>query len=167
MSNTIENKPKGWRNGPYSGVLNEMGAHVLDMANYLFGIDDFKVVGSELNSIVSDVDDEVKISLLSKNRKFEFYFNWVDKSIRKPVFEIELILKNGDLITFDQQKIVIKNKTREESISVVDLNQEIPFYMRGVDFTKQMKDLTGNQDVMCSVAEGITINRLMNEIIKR
>lgn len=164
LSNTIENKPKGWRNGPYSGVLNEMGSHALDMINYLFGIEDFKIKESEINSIISDVDDEVKISLLSKKRSFKFYFNWVDKSLRKPIFQVSLKLKNNDLITFDQQKVVIKNGLEEKTISVVDLNQEIPFYLRGVDFTKQMQDLTSNKQVMCSLDEAITVNRLMKEI---
>lgn len=35
-SNTIEKKPKGWRNGVYSGVLNEMGSHIIDLIVYLF-----------------------------------------------------------------------------------------------------------------------------------
>ena len=165
LSNTIENKPKGWRNGPYSGVLNEMGSHVLDMTNYLFGIEDFKIKSSELNSIISDVDDEVKISLLSKKRNFNFYFNWVDKSLRKPVFQVSIKLKNNDLITFDQQKVVIKSGMEEKTISVVDLNQEIPFYLRGVDFTKQMQDLTNKREIMCSLGEAITVNKLMKEVI--
>ncbi len=167
VSNTLEKKPKGWRNGPYSGVLNEIGSHVLDMINYLFDIEDFKITKTELNSIISDVDDEVKISLLSKERNFEFYFNWVDKSLRKPVFEVSIKLKNGDLIIFDQQKVVVNNNQEEKTISVVDLNQDIPFYLRGVDFTKQMQDLTHKRETMCSLNEAITINRLMKEIITR
>jgi predicted dehydrogenase len=167
LSNSIVNKPNGWRNGPYSGVLNEMGSHVLDMINYLFGIEDFEITKSEMNSIISDVDDEVSISLLSKKRRFDFYFNWVDKSLRKPVFQVSLKLKNNDLITFDQQKVVIENKLEEKTISVVDLNEEIPFYLRGVDFTKQMQDLTNKREVMCSLDEATTINRLMKEILTR
>lgn len=167
LSNTIENKPSGWRNGQYSGVLNEMGSHVLDMINYLFKIEDFKIIKSELNSRVSDVDDEVEISLLSKNRNFNFYFNWVDKSLRKPVFQGVIKLKNNDLITFDQQKVVVEKGKEKEVISVVDLNQEIPFYLRGVDFTKQMQDLINKREILCGLEEATTVNRLMKEIIKR
>ena len=98
---------------------------------------------------------------------FDFYFNWVDKSLRKPVFQISLKLKNKNLVVFDQQKVVIKNTQEEKTISVVDLNQEIPFYLRGVDFTKQMQDLTNKREVMCSLDEAITINRLMKEILTR
>ena len=167
LSNTIENKPKGWRNGQYSGVLNEMGSHVLDMINYLFNIENFKITNSELKSIISDVDDEVKISISSEERNFNFYFNWVDKTLRKPVFQVSIKLKNNDVITFDQQKIVIENDQGEKTISVVDLNQEIPFYLRGVDFTKQMQDLSDKREVMCSLDEALTINRLMKEVIAR
>ena len=167
LSNTLEKKPKNWRNGEYSGVLNEIGSHVLDMTNYLFGIEDFKIESSEMNSIISDVDDEVKISLMSKKRTFKFYFNWVDKSLRKPVFQISIKLRNNDLITFDQQKVVIKNNSKEETISVVDFNQDIPFYLRGVDFTKQMQDFINKREVMCSLDEAITVNKLMKEIIEK
>tara|TARA_B110000305_G_C19409632_1_gene624681 strand:+ start:227 stop:1147 length:921 start_codon:yes stop_codon:yes gene_type:complete len=167
LSNTLEKKPKSWRNGPYSGVLNEIGSHVLDMINYLFDIEDFKIETSAIKSIISDVDDEVKISLFSKKRTFDFYFNWVDKSLRKPVFQISIKLKNNDLITFDQQKVVIKNNLKEETISVIDLNQDIPFYLRGVDFTRQMQDLTNKREFMCNLDEAITINKLMKEVIER
>ena len=167
LSNTIEKKPTGWRNDQYSGVLNEMGSHVLDMINYLFKIEDFQITKSELNSVVSDVDDEVKVSLLSKERNFNFYFNWVDKSLRKPVFQGEIKLKNNDFIIFDQQKIVIRKEKEEQTISVVDLDQQIPFYIRGVDFTKQMQDLVDKRKVACTLDEAITVNRLMKEIVKR
>ena len=167
LSNTIENKPKGWRNGAYSGVLNEMGSHVIDMLNYLFNLSEFEIKKAEIKSIISDVDDVVNVDLVSKERKFNFYFNWVDKSLRKPVFQVSLSLKNGDFLTFDQQKITIKRDEEIKTISVVDLDQEIPFYMRGVDFTKQMMDLTGEKEIMCTAKEAITVNRLMNEIITK
>ena len=167
LSNTIENKPKGWRNGPNSGVLNEMGSHVLDMTNFLFNIEDYQINKSEVKSIISDVDDEVKFTLSSNNRKFEYYFNWVDRTLRKPVFLVDLKLTNNSLISFDQQKIAITINGDTKTISVVDIINEVPFYLRGVDFTKQMQDLSGARKVMCSLEEAITINKLMKEVIGR
>lgn len=166
LSNTIENKPNGWRNGHFSGVLNEMGSHVIDMINYLFDISDFKLLNVDIKSIISDVDDIAEFSLQSKQRKFNFYFNWVEKSIRKPVFGISLKLKNGDSILIDQQKIVINKGDQEKVISVVDIREEIPFYLRGIDFTKQMQDLVNNQERMCSFDEGLLVNKLMKEVIQ-
>lgn len=167
LSNTIENKPKGWRNGAFSGVLNEMGSHVLDMNNYLFDISSYQVQSKEIYSHISDVDDEVKFQIESRKRKFNFYFNWVDKSIRKPMFSVKLKLKNGTEITFDQQKITILEGGKTKQISVVQLEQNIPFYLRGVDFTKQMEDLIKNQKILCSTREAMITNKLMKEILAK
>ncbi|MBV7269244.1 Gfo/Idh/MocA family oxidoreductase [Winogradskyella luteola] len=166
LSNTIENKPKGWRNGVFSGVLNEMGSHILDLNNYLFEIEDYDVNYKEMKSHISDVDDEVKFNLTSKDRKFNFYFNWVDKTIRKPMFNFELALKNGSSVYFDQQKIEIRKDGEIEKISVVALEQKIPFYLRGVDFTKQMEDLINNQNTLCTIQDALVINNLMKQILE-
>lgn len=167
LSNTIANKPKGWRNGVFSGVLNEMGSHILDMNNYLFDISTYKVRTKEIFSHISDVDDEVKFQIESGNRKFNFYFNWVDKSVRKPMFSVNLKLKNETEITFDQQKITIIEAGEIRQISVVQLEQNIPFYLRGVDFTKQMEDLISGQKTLCHTQEAMVINKLMNEVLAK
>lgn len=166
VSNTIENKPKGWRNGAYSGVLNEMGSHILDMNNYLFNIQDYKILYKEIQSHISDVDDEVRFSINSQGRIFNFYFNWVDKSIRKPIFSVEVVLKNGDVIKFDQQKVHIEKDGKTEIISVVQLEESIPYYLRGVDFTKQMQDLLEGQRTLCNIEEALVTNYLMKEILQ-
>jgi predicted dehydrogenase len=167
LSNTIEKKPIGWRNGSYSGVLNEMGSHIFDLTNWLFDIEDFNIDEREIVSVVSDVDDVVKVKLSSKNRIFSFHFNWVDKSLRKPVFKIELKLKDSSIVTFDQQKVVIEKDEEVNTISVVDIREDIPFYLRGVDFTKQMLALIGDGDNMCKPDEALLINKLMKEILKK
>lgn len=168
LSNTIENKPKGWRNGAYSGVLNEMGSHLIDLTNFLFDINDFTVHSSEIKSHISDVDDEVKASVYSKNRKINFYFNWVDKSIRKPIFEFSIRMKDGSNIIFDQQKLVMLNKNKIiNKISVSDLAQTVPYYLRGIDFTNQMVDLIGHQKVISDSQDAQLVNIIMNKILKK
>lgn len=167
LSNTIENKPKGWRNSAFSGVLNEMGSHILDLNNYLFEIDDYKIENKEIKSHISDVDDEVRFQIESKHRQFSFYFNWVDKSIRKPMFSVRLKVKNGSEIAFDQQKIVVTQGDKSSNISVVELEQDIPFYLRGVDFTKQMEDLIMEQNTLCSTEEAVVTNNLMKKILEK
>jgi predicted dehydrogenase len=167
LSNTIENKPKGWRNGAYSGVLNEMGSHIIDLNNYLFNIKDYKIESKEIKSHISDVDDEVSFAIDSNKRKFNFYFNWVDKSIRKPIFMVRLKHKDGREITFDQQKITIIKDDKVSNITVVELEQDIPFYLRGVDFTSQMEDLIGSQKTLCSVTQALEVNSLMKKILDK
>ena len=51
-------------------------------------------------------------------------------------------------------------------ISVTDIAETVPFYLRGIDFTKQMLDLLGKGDKMASLNDGLAVNRLMNKIIK-
>jgi predicted dehydrogenase len=167
LSYTLNNKPKGWRNGEFSGVLNEMGSHVIDLLNYLLGLDQYTVESKSLRSIVSDVDDEVSATLNSKGRSIELYFNWVKKEIRKPVFGIELELKDGRHVFVDQQVIRISQEGEIfEQISVTDLGVTVPFYLRGVDFTLQMQDLIRHNTTNCTMAEALKVNNIINDIIK-
>lgn len=167
LSNTIEKKPKGWRNGEFSGVLNEMGSHIIDLIQFLLNNKSFELITSEKKSLISDVDDIVKVKLKTKNKiAVSIYLNWVKKEIRKPVFEIIIKMKNGVKYTANQQQIKVlqKDGTLDSVISVVDLNEKVPFYLRGVDFTNQMIDLVDNTKDIATVAEAIEVNKLMKKI---
>lgn len=161
LSNTLQTKPKGWRNGNYSGVLNEVGSHIIDLTNYLFDISNFSVIESYSKSIISDIDDIVKAKIQSKNRNFNFYFNWVDKKLRKPFFSFSLTKNDGTSIYFDQQKVEFDGK---KIISVVDLAESVPFYLRGIDFTKQMIDLTQGCNTLCNLNDATLVNKIMKAI---
>ena len=67
LSNTIEKKPKGWRNGQFSGVCNEMGSHVIDLIQYIINYNELDLINSEAQSVISDVDDIVQANLKTKN----------------------------------------------------------------------------------------------------
>ena len=110
LSNTITSKPTGWRNGNFSGVLNEMGSHIIDTLNYLFNLSDFEVLHSDLISEISDLDDIVNTKIISSNKKISIDLNWVDKTKRKPVFDFEITMKKNEKIKFDQQKIYFIKK---------------------------------------------------------
>lgn len=75
VSNTIEKKPGGWRNGSYSGVLNEMGSHIIDLCHYLFGLNDAEIINKKLQSVVSNIDDIAEFSLKTSNQEIDMYFN--------------------------------------------------------------------------------------------
>ncbi len=167
LSYTLDKKPKGWRNGEYSGVLNEMGSHILDLLNYLINLDGHKVLHASKKSVVSDVDDIVEAKLQVPGKEVELYLNWVNKNIRKPVFGLELELRNGQNIYIDQQIIRISEKGKIiKQISVTDLVATVPFYLRGVDFTKQMEDLMDSANTMCTMNEAIKVNQIIKDIIK-
>lgn len=169
ISNTLEKKPAGWRNGPYSGVLNEMGSHIIDVTQYILGRRELTVINSKKQSVVSDIDDIVEAKLITEdNILVSFYFNWVEKNARKPMFKLEIMLKSGIRYVIDQQQINIYNSGGDHSqkISVVDLVKSVPYYLRGVDFTDQMKDFLGERKIMASIDESLLVNRLIAEILK-
>jgi scyllo-inositol 2-dehydrogenase (NADP+) len=168
LSNTIEKKPTGWRNGPFSGVLNEMGSHVIDLLQYIVGTNQMNVVSSKKESIVSDIDDIVEATLKTENDvSVSIYLNWVKKDVRKPVFGIEIEMKDGSKYFIDQQQIKQYNPNGGfiGIISVTDLATPVPFYLRGTDFTKQMMDLIDNGVIMANVNDALGVNRLMKKIL--
>ena len=169
ISNTIEKKPEGWRNGPFSGVLNEMGSHVIDLVQYIIGNDKMKVLSSKKESIISDIDDIVEATIKTENDIFvSLYFNWVKKEVRKPVFGLEIEMKDGFKYSIDQQQVNKYNSNGDfiEKVSVIDLVKSVPYYLRGVDFTDQMSDLLGERKIMATVNEALEVNRLIAKILK-
>ena len=52
-----------------------------------------------------------------------------------------------------------------EKVAVTDLVKDIPYYLRGVDFTDQMLDLLGDQKIMASLNDALGVNRIMNKIL--
>tara|TARA_B110000240_G_scaffold124998_1_gene139296 strand:+ start:7435 stop:8388 length:954 start_codon:yes stop_codon:yes gene_type:complete len=168
LSNTIEKKPTGWRNGAFSGVLNEMGSHIVDLMQYIIGTSQMDVISSKKESIISDVDDVVEASLKTSNDIFvSIYLNWVKKDVRKPVFGIDIEMKNGIKYSIDQQQINKYNTNGEfmEKVAVTDLAKAVPFYLRGVDFTDQMLDLLGDQKIMASLNDALAVNKTMEKIL--
>lgn len=165
LSNTIEKKPKGWRNSTHSGVLNEMGSHLIDLIQFISNETIFKLKSSSRESVITDIDDIVEAKFENNNKVFSIYLNWVKKEIRKPVFNIELIMQDKTKYIVDQQQIKIYKKgSLEKKVSVTDLLTKVPYYLRGVDFTNQMIDLLGETKIIASYLEAIDVNKNMNQI---
>ncbi len=169
LSRTITKKPNGWRNGVYSGVLNEMGSHIIDLIFYLTDENYFDVISSQVISKVSDVDDIVKAKLKSKKgKKIDLYFNWIE-NVRKPVFNLEIKTKDGFMYVVDQQMIEKYDKDNKfiDKVTLIDIKEKAPFYFRGVDFTNQMEDLIGLKKNISSGKSSININNVMKKIITK
>lgn len=170
LSNTIEKKPSGWRNGEYSGVLNEMGSHVIDLVQYILGGASMALVSSSTQSVISDVDDIVNAELVTSDGiNVSFYFNWVKKEIRKPIFSIQIELLNGMKYVIDQQQINIYDRSGEflKKVSTTELIKPVDFYLRGTDFTSQMIDLLEDSNVLANVSDAIGVNCIMNNILNK
>ncbi len=169
LSNTIEKKPKGWRNGKFSGVCNEMGSHVIDLIQYITNENEVELISSEVKSVISDIDDIVEAKLKTKNKiDVSLYFNWVNKKVRKPVFGIDIEMKDGYKYCIDQQQIN-KYKSNEfiSKVSVTDLAKKVPYYLRGVDFTDQMIDLINDNKIMSTAAEALNVNNIISKILNK
>jgi len=165
-SNTLEQKPKGWRNSSYSGVTNEIGSHIIDLSVYLFGLSSPSLMNKKLDSVVSDVDDILTADLVENNIEFHFHFNWVNKEYRKPVFKFVVTMIDGTSYKFDQQKVeFFDNGILVNRFTSVDVAKSVPFYLRGVDFTSQMQDFIGNQKIMATINEALVTRDLIKKLI--
>lgn len=170
LSNTISKRPNGWRNGPYSGVLNEMGSHLIDLLTYLINDSNITVEKSDYKSIYSDVEDILSAEMTSsKGIKISLYLDWVNKSVRKPVFSITITLSDGRYFIIDQQIIKAYDKSGSiiETISVTSLAETVPYYLRGIDFTKQMQCLIGSNSKLATASQALEVNKIMKKILMR
>ncbi len=166
FSNTIEKKPKGWRNGIYSGVTNEIGSHVIDLCVFLFGLSNPSLISKHKESIISDVDDILIADFEENSIHYHFHFDWVNKDYRKPVFKFQITLYDGTLIKFDQQKVErIYDGKIFDKISVVDLAQKVPYYLRGIDFTYQMQDFIGHKDSIATLSDAMITRKLIKNLL--
>lgn len=169
LSNSIEKKPKGWRNGQFSGVCNEMGSHVIDLVQYIINDNELELISSEVQSVISDIDDIVKANLITNNKiDISLYFNWVNKNVRKPIFGIDIEMKDGYKYCIDQQQInKFKNDEFITKVSVTDLAKTVPYYLRGVDFTDQMIDLINDNKIMATADEALRVNNIIAKILNK
>ena len=166
FSNTIEKKPKGWRNGSFSGVTNEVGAHIIDLCVYLFGLSNPDLIKKQLVSVISDIDDIMIAQLDEESIKYNFHFDWVNKNYRKPVFKFIIKMNDGSEIKFDQQKVEhFLNDILLDRITSVDLAQKVPFYLRGVEFTNQMQDFISKQENIANVNDALITRNLIKKLI--
>ena len=63
-----------------------MGSHLIDLMLYLGGGQEFKVISSSIQSVISDVDDIVSVKGLLGDIEVELSLNWVNPDYRKPVW---------------------------------------------------------------------------------
>lgn len=165
-SNTIEKKPKGWRNSSYSGVTNEVGAHIIDLCVHLFGLTNPALIEKQLVSVISDLDDIMIANLEEKSIKYHLHFDWVNKSYRKPVFNFIITMNDGSQFKFDQQKVEhYSDNILLNRITSVDLAQKVPFYLRGVEFTNQMQDFISKQEIIANVDDALITRNLIKKLL--
>lgn len=152
-SHTLTKPPKGWRNSEYGGVLNEMGSHLIDLMLYIGGGQEFKVINSSIQSVISDVDDIVKVRGLLGEIEVELSLNWVNPEYRKPVWS-GFVETSKQTVRFDQQSI-------EGGIEAASVD----YYVRGRDFSLQMKHFIENdKSIICNSMEANAVHDVIIKI---
>ncbi len=152
-SNTLEKKPSGWRNGPYGGVTNEMGSHLIDLILYLLDTDHIYVDSKHIESVVSDVDDIVSFKGRCGSTPVSLSLNWVNEEYRKPVWS-GVLVTNKRTILFDQQ-----------SLSCGFVPIEVNYYVRGRDFSLQMSHfIEDDTSIFCDSIQANKVHDIISSL---
>lgn len=142
---------KGWRstreNG--GGCTYEMGAHILDLLNYMLGKPE-KVFGSILNNVFSEgVEDIMLTNILFKNNvSCSIFVNWSDVTYRKPMMKLVFFGDKGKILAdFYGMKVFLEESWEKykliEGWNTIPMNMiedPVPFYVRGNGYTHQLYD---------------------------
>lgn len=140
---------KGWRskreNG--GGCTYEMGSHVIDLMEYLFGVPE-KVIGSQTGRVYSElVEDLCDVQLLYPgNIPVNIHVNWSDYTYRKPMMKLDIHGTKGKIVAdLYGYKVFLREEDSvhgfEQGWTNVPMNMipdPTPFYVRGTSFTNQL-----------------------------
>lgn len=149
----LKENSKGWRND-YSkggGCLFDYGPHCFDLSTYFFGTD-VKVQSSVLKKVFSTAVDDIVYSTLLHNDKIVGlnYINWSDSSVRKATNTIEIMGSKGKITAGKQELSIFLTEANHEiglekgwnQIYVTDENTDVPYYLRGEDFSRQLMEFS-------------------------
>lgn len=150
-------KTKGWRfkKGLIGGgVLLDLGSHLVDMVQYLFGMPNN--VNGHIEQIVSaHVEDAFEACFDYADFSGEVTASWSKPEVRKATLSIKIQGSAGDLVVLDDWiEFNLKESwsgyaTGHNTCSITQLETHVPFDLAGPMYTRQLKDWTdsilGNQ----------------------
>jgi predicted dehydrogenase len=137
----------GWRakreNG--GGCLYDYGSHAIDLMVYFLGRPE-RVIGAQLNRLFSEEsEDVVRATVVHGNGVVgSLYVNWSDESYRKPSNRIEILGDEGKIVADNHELKVFMKREKDiyrqgwNTIFITDLFTNVPFYVRGNEFTRQI-----------------------------
>ncbi|MEM6474702.1 MAG: Gfo/Idh/MocA family oxidoreductase [Pseudomonadota bacterium] len=169
----------GWRashaNG--GGAVFEMASHAIDLIAYFFGAPE-RVGGTSLSKVYSkQVEDIVSTSLFyDSGLSGTMYVNWSDASFRKPTNKFEVFGSAGKL-QVDQHgaKIHLKEASAKHGLKegwnqlyITDVHTNVPFYVRGIEYTAQIYDFVAaireGKPVRCSFKHAAANLRVIEQL---
>jgi predicted dehydrogenase len=145
----------GWRSSHANGggAVFEMASHAIDLVSYFFGAPD-RVGGTSLAKVFSrQVEDIVSTNLffdhgLHAGLAGSMYVNWSDASFRKPTNKFEMFGTEGK-IQVDQHGMRLHLRQASAAhglkqgwnqLNITDVASNVPFYVRGIEYTAQLFD---------------------------
>jgi predicted dehydrogenase len=169
----------GWRatHASGGGAIYEMASHAVDLINFVFGKPDL-VTGTALTTIYSKaVEDIVSSTFLYRSGlSGSLYVNWSDESYRKPTNKLELFGEEGKILADQHGMKVFLKSAREDwnlregwnQLYITDLFSNVPFYLRGIEFTAQLYDFVDcvreRRPTRCSFADATDTLRVIDEM---
>ncbi len=178
----LKKNSKGWRNDytQGGGCLFDYGPHCFDLSTYFFGTK-VKVSFSFLAKVFStNVDDIVSATFLHEDKVVGYnYINWSDASARKASNTIEIAGTQGKIVANKQEISVFVSqggisgmKEGWNQCYITDENTDIPYYLRGEDFSNQMMEFSDliNGKIECSISpfeSALVTDQLLDEVFKR
>ena len=171
---------KGWRSSRANGggATYEMGAHILDLLNYILGKPE-KVFGSSLNSMFSEgVEDIMTTELLFKDHvSCSVLVNWSDATYRKPMMKLEFFGDNGKIMADSYGMKIFLMEASEKygyiegwnSIPKNTIPDHVSFYVRGNGYTHQLYDfadeiLQKKSGSICSFRDAAETQEVIHQI---
>lgn len=149
----LKENNKGWRNdfSKGGGCLFDYGPHCFDLSTYFFGTD-VKVQSALQKKIFSTaVDDMIYATLVHNDSIIGLnYVNWSDNSVRKATNNIEIFGSYGKILASKQELSIFLNEANStfglekgwNQIFVTDENTDVPYYLRGEDFSRQLLEFS-------------------------
>ena len=173
----------GWRashaNG--GGAVYEMASHAIDLIAYFFGAPD-RVGGTSLSKVYSkQVEDIVSTSLFydvgdHAGLAGTMYVNWSDASFRKPTNKFEVfgsagkiqVDQHGAKIHLNEPNEALGLKQGWNQIYITDVHTNVPFYVRGIEYTAQIYDFIAaiqeGKPVRCTFADAAANLRVIEQL---
>ncbi len=133
----------------------------------IFLVRDVKVQSSVLKKVFSTAVDDIVYSTLLHNDKIVGlnYINWSDSSVRKATNSIEIMGSKGKITANKQELSIFLTEENHEldlekgwnQIYVTDENTDVPYYLRGEDFSRQLMEFSSLLNGEIDEADIITL----------
>ena len=180
---------QGWRNDHRwgGGCLYEYGSHCIDLDMFLFGPVERLISAKLENRYSSNVEDVVTAHVThTSGLRGTLVIDWADSRFRK-ASNMLTVLTEQALIFADKQEIRVHidpphtlteamswsvDRQPSKRVNATDLDTQVPYYLRGEDFTRQLIEfrrlVDGNASLpVAQFADGLATDQLISEIFER